>query len=84
MKRARRSSLESSFGAVLQAKRAAAQVSQERLAELSRLHRTYISQIERGLKSPSLRVVFAIAAALRIPAHTLIREAEQHMGVPRA
>jgi transcriptional regulator with XRE-family HTH domain len=28
------------------------------------LHRTYISQIERGLKSPTLATIYAIAAAL--------------------
>ncbi|MDR0784372.1 MAG: helix-turn-helix transcriptional regulator, partial [Treponema sp.] len=39
-------------------------LSQEKLAELANIHRTYISQIERGLKSPTLEVVFSICNAL--------------------
>ena len=38
-------------------------MSQEELAFKTELHRTYISQLERDLKSPSLRTVSAIAAA---------------------
>jgi transcriptional regulator with XRE-family HTH domain len=40
--------------------------SQEALAERARLHWTYISGVELGLKTPSLDVVGRIAAALRI------------------
>jgi transcriptional regulator with XRE-family HTH domain len=41
-------------------------ISQEGLAERAGLHRTYISQLERGLKSPSLDVVVALAKGLRV------------------
>jgi len=41
-------------------------ISQEQLAERAGLHRTYISQLERGLKSPSLDVIVALARGLRI------------------
>lgn len=51
-------------------------ISQEELADLAGLHRTYISQIERGLKSPSLRSLGQIADALGILLSTLIRRIE--------
>lgn len=41
-------------------------ISQEKLAEYSNLHRTYISSIERGLKSPSLDVVERISNILQV------------------
>lgn len=41
-------------------------LSQEAFAELVGLHRTYVSQLERGLKSPSLRTIFRITTVLNI------------------
>lgn len=49
-------------------------ISQEKLAELSGLHRTYISDIERFQRSISLANVQKIADALEIPAHVLFIE----------
>ncbi len=80
VKRPKRPSPERAFGLVLRSRRMRAGVSQERLAELADLHRTYVSQIERGMKSPSLRVIIAIAAALGVPAHILLKEVEQLSG----
>jgi transcriptional regulator with XRE-family HTH domain len=51
-------------------------MSQEKLAELADLHRTYISQIERGLKSPSLKALVAIADSLEMKPHALLKEME--------
>lgn len=51
-------------------------LSQEELADRAGLHRTYISQVERGLKSPSLRTLERIAAALNMSASSLIHRAE--------
>jgi transcriptional regulator with XRE-family HTH domain len=42
--------------------------SQERLADESKLHRTYVSGIERGIRNPSLKNIFRIAKALRVRA----------------
>lgn len=39
-------------------------ISQEKLAELSELHRTYIGQVERGEKNLTLRSLERIAKAL--------------------
>lgn len=41
-----------------------------------RIHPTYISQLERGLKSPSPEVVAALAKALGRKPYELIRAAE--------
>jgi transcriptional regulator with XRE-family HTH domain len=53
-----------------------ANISQETLAELANVHRTYISQIERGLKSPTIEVVFSICNALSIKTSDFIKEIE--------
>ena len=39
---------------------------QEELAERAQLHISYIGQIERGLRYPSLKVLFKIADALEV------------------
>ena len=54
------------FAESLRETRRRAKISQEELAERAGLHRTYISQLERGLKSPSLDVIVALARGLRI------------------
>ena len=48
-------------------------MSQEQLAAASALDRTYISQLERGLKSPTLHSLDKIAACLNVPAEALIQ-----------
>jgi len=45
--------------------------SQEKLAEISGLHRTYISSIERGKRSISLNNIERIAKSLDIEIHEL-------------
>lgn len=39
---------------------------QEELAEASNLHRSYVSQIERGLVNPSIETLARIAEALGV------------------
>jgi transcriptional regulator with XRE-family HTH domain len=41
-------------------------LSQEELAEKLNIHRTYMSFIERGKRSPSLLIIFKISRALNI------------------
>ena len=53
-----------------------ASFSQEELSDLANIHRTYLSQIERGLKCPTLHVLNDLSKALRIPHSVIIREME--------
>lgn len=49
-------------------------LSQEGLARLAKIDRTYIGGIERGERNPGIKNVYRIAAALGIPASDLFRE----------
>jgi transcriptional regulator with XRE-family HTH domain len=64
------------FPEVIRALRKEKGMTQEELADRAGLHFTYISQIERGLKSPSLRSLGQIADALDIPLSTLVKKME--------
>ena len=48
-------------------------LSQEQLGFESGYHRTYISQLERGLKNPSLNTVFDLAKVLEVSPSSLIQ-----------
>ena len=64
------------FGAVLREVRKGKGLSQERLAFESGYHPTYIGQLERGAKSPSLRTIVSLSAALNTPGSELLRKLE--------
>lgn len=65
------------LGIEIQRHRTARGWSQEYLAEATSLHRTYISQLERGLKSPSVRVLYRIATALGVSMSVLLKVVEE-------
>ena len=52
--------------------------SQEQLAELADLHRTYISAVERGTRSISLKNIERLANALKIPVYKLFEFGENN------
>jgi transcriptional regulator with XRE-family HTH domain len=68
------------FGAALRELRTQAGWSQERLADESGLTRNYISDLELGRKSPSLRSIARIAKALGVRPHELVTRAEDRTG----
>jgi transcriptional regulator with XRE-family HTH domain len=79
--RNRETTIQIIFGQVLRKHRLQQGFSQEKLAELANLDRTYISQIERGLKSPSIKSLFALSRALRVKAYIMIEEVENQLEV---
>lgn len=76
--------LASVFGDEIRRIRLEANLSQEELAYKAGVHRTYISQLERGLKTPYLEVVFRLCEALDQEPHELIKHIYQIMGEFRA
>ena len=64
------------FGIVLREARKGRGLSQEQLAFESGYHPTYIGQLERGTKSPSLRAIMSLSAALDTPGSELLRRLE--------
>jgi len=69
-------SLERAFGFTLRRLRQDRGLSQENLGFESGYHRTYISLLERGQKSPSLQTIFTLSKALKIEPNELIRQVE--------
>lgn len=74
--------LEKATGRVIARRRVAVGRSQEWLAEACHLHTTYVSQMERGLKSPTLRVLFRLAAAMEITPSSLVKGIERELAKP--
>ena len=63
------------LGAFIRQQRKLAGLSLRQLAEQASLSNPYLSQIERGLHQPSVRVLKAISDALNLSAETLLAEA---------
>lgn len=62
------------FGAIVCQRRKDAGLSQEKLAELTNLHRTYISGVERGCQNISLLTMLNIAQALSTDLKNLLED----------
>jgi len=60
------------FGENLRRCRKRADLSQEEVGLLSSLHRTEISLLERGTRIPRINTLIKLAAALGVPAATLL------------
>ncbi|MGI9615217.1 MAG: helix-turn-helix domain-containing protein [Acidimicrobiales bacterium] len=63
------------LGSFIKAQRGLAELSQRELAKIANVSDAYVSQLERGLHEPTLRVLRSIAAALDIRAETMLRYA---------
>lgn len=65
------------FGAAVRHRRGCLGISQEELAGRAGLHRTYISDVERGARNVSLESIHRLAAALEIPASHLFAHTDE-------
>lgn len=62
----KRPPVEAIFGKVLRQMRLERGLTQEKMAELADVDRTYIFRLEKGLRSPSLDIIFRLADSLQI------------------
>lgn len=60
------------FGAVVRRQRRQLGLSQEALAELADINRSYLGEVERGQVTPSLETIDKIARALHKPLAELV------------
>jgi transcriptional regulator with XRE-family HTH domain len=71
------------FGKLIQQERKAKKISQEKLAKITGLDRTFISLIENGKRSPTLSTILKISSALDIAPSELFSvyesKADYHM-----
>ena len=65
------------FGLALRTLRQRAGLSQEALADIAGLHRTYVGSVERGERNVSLLNIHVLAGALKTSASELMTTAEQ-------
>jgi transcriptional regulator with XRE-family HTH domain len=63
------------LGSFIRAQRQMANLSLRQLSALTEVSNPYLSQIERGLHEPSMRVLKSIAEALNVSAETLLTQA---------
>ena len=70
---ARDPSLIRAFAAVIKESRLASGLTQEALAQLSNVDRTYVGLLENGRRQPSLSAIFALASGLGTTAELLLR-----------
>ena len=63
------------LGSFIRSQRKLANLSLRQLAELTSLSNPYLSQVERGLHQPSVRVLRLLAEALNVSAETLLAQA---------
>lgn len=64
------------FGEVLRRHRSTKNISQEELAHLAGVDRTFVSRLERGIRQPTITTMIGIGHALGVPAADLVRETE--------
>ncbi|GAA5521502.1 helix-turn-helix transcriptional regulator [Aliifodinibius salicampi] len=70
--------IQKALGKTVRELRLANNLSQEKLAELASLDRSYISEVENGNKTASIITVFKIAVALDIKPSQLLQKMEEY------
>lgn len=77
--RGSKTSVEALFGKEVARLRKVLGISQEELAFRAEVHRTYISQLERGLKSPTLNMILKLSHTLKASASKLVATVEKQL-----
>lgn len=65
-----------SIGSRIRKHRKALELSQEELGELAGIHPSYVGQLERGIRVPSISILMRIARALGTQPGTLLEKEE--------
>jgi len=68
------------IGPYIRAQRELSRLSLRELARMSQISNAYLSQVERGIHEPSLRVLAAVAEALSLPLEDLTAQARPDAG----
>lgn len=71
--------IKTQFGHTIKELRLSKNISQEKFAEIVGLHRTYISEVERGARNVSLINIIRIAEGLEIKPSELFRRMEKEI-----
>lgn len=71
------------LGEFIRTQRRMANLSLRQLSALTEVSNPYLSQVERGLHEPSVRVLKSIASALNVSAETLLAQAGLVNGVEK-
>jgi transcriptional regulator with XRE-family HTH domain len=67
------------FGAFVRSQRKLANLTLRQLAELTSLSNPYLSELERGMHQPSVRVLKQLSDALNVSAEMLLAQAGAHI-----
>ena len=65
------------FGAAVRIRREELGLSQEKLGFEAKVHRTYVSDVERGARNPTVKVIWKLAVALETQPSALFELAEK-------
>ena len=72
--------LKALLGMAIKTERCVLGISQEELAERAGLHRTYVSDVERGARNPSIGSIEKLAQALKLSVSALFQRADSRGG----
>lgn len=71
--------LSAAFGSAVRERRLAAALSQEALAELTQVQRTYVVDLEGGRRNPTLRTIARFADALGVTLGDLLADVDHRL-----
>jgi transcriptional regulator with XRE-family HTH domain len=72
--------IKAEFGKAMRKHRHAADISQEALADLAGIHRTYVGDVERGERNISLLNMVRLSSALGVRLSQIVLEMERQLG----